>query len=86
MNKEKRNRRAKMKCKHNNYARHYGILSHEQSLNLGNKDSGCPFTGKDRFSGMMRKFVDRLSKEVQEDESIKLFCYCYANNKYTNEF
>jgi len=81
MNAEKRRQRAKTKAQHNRYARHFG---NEEGtvlpwIRIGNQDFGCPFRGKDLFSGMWKRSKDRLFKM----ENGKYFCIPFCNNKYS---
>jgi hypothetical protein len=61
MNPLKRNRRAKAKRRYNTLARQFGVSSPvERTTQTGNRDHGCPFKGKDLFSGMMKHYKDRV--------------------------
>jgi len=48
----------------------------------GNKDFGCPYTGKDKFSGQRRKFEDRI--EYAEEGNVHRLYYA-DNNKYNGD-
>lgn len=48
----------------------------------GNKDFGCPYSGKDRFSGQNRKFADRI--EYAEEGNVHRLYYA-DNNKYNGD-
>lgn len=60
----------------------------------GNKDSGIPYHGKDKFSGQIRKMKDRLVKDCDsefrqdrpENVGVKVTRLYYAdNNKYNGD-
>ena len=61
-----------------------------QETNIGNKDFGIPYKGKDRFSGQRKKEGDRIIREwVQEDEDgttrVVNRLFVYDNNKYNGD-
>lgn len=83
MNKEKRNKRAKEKQKQNNRERYQNLKSlPAQARSLGNRDSGCPYKGPDKYSGMFKKFSDRFEPNENKPGG---FCHCYNNNKYSED-
>lgn len=55
-------------------------------LRIGNQDFGCPFRGKDRFSGQWKKFAERSYREQKEDGTIVTILLPYQNNKYKRSY
>ena len=53
-----------------------------QEVVTGNKDSGIPYRGKDRFSGMFKKFADRSIKGFDPEQPEVIRVFVYDNNKY----
>jgi hypothetical protein len=47
----------------------------------GNKDHGCPYTGKDKFSGQNRKFADRIDTSERGEGNTSRLWYA-DNNKF----
>lgn len=59
----------------------------KQLITAGNKDHGIPFRGKDRYSGQLKKFGDRVYEEDVLDSEGKVIgtrkrLLVYDNNKY----
>ncbi len=55
-------------------------------INTGNKDHGIPYTGKDKFGGMFRKFDDRIMRDyVMEDGRVVNRLFVLSNNKYNTD-
>jgi epoxyqueuosine reductase QueG len=52
---------------------------------LGNKNSGVPFTGKDRFSGQNLKFADRVVKNHNGLNNGVDRVFVFDNNKYDGQ-
>lgn len=84
MNQAKRLARAKVKAKGMNYARHYGENEGTALpfMRIGNRDWGCPFRGRDRFSGQWKKFTDRSYQERKSTGEIVTILLPFDNNKY----
>jgi hypothetical protein len=57
-----------------------GVKQPVGMITMGNKDQGCPYTGKDKFSGQRRQFADRAIQDY-ETEGITRLLYA-DNNKY----
>lgn len=60
-----------------------GLTSKQQAMPViqpGNPDRGCPFRGKDLYSGQWRKAADRMF--IMENGN--MFCMVYDNNKYSH--
>lgn len=53
---------------------------------IGNRDFGCPYRGKDRFSGQWKKYHDR-SMAITNDAGIDVIrVYVYNNNRYEGSY
>lgn len=48
----------------------------------GNPDRGCPFKGRDRFSGQWKKFNDRSYSERKSTGEVVTILMPFDNNKY----
>ena len=59
-----------------------GMQQPTNMVRPGNKDFGCPYTGKDKFSGQRRKFEDRI--DYAEEGNVHRLYYA-DNNKYNGD-
>ena len=65
-----------------------GVKQPTSMVRPGNKDFGCPYSGKDKFSGQGRKFEDRIERgfRTENDEKVVIHRLWYAdNNKYNGD-
>ncbi len=85
MNQAKRLARARVKAKHMSYARHHADPAESTNMpfnRIGNRDWGCPYHGKDRFSGQWKRFAERSYQERKDTGEIVTILMPFDNNKY----
>ena len=63
-----------------------GIKPQQGMIVTGNKDTGVPYHGKDRFSGQNRKFADRIIWDYEmEDGRVVNRLFVLDNSKYNGD-